>query len=135
MAMINWDISLKTGVQIVDDQHKNLVELVNRLYDAMVKGKGNQALGGILTELIDYTVYHFKTEEDLFRQYSYREAEHHIAEHNDLTQKAIALKQAFDGGKTAITLETMNFLKDWLVNHIMKSDKNFGPFLNSKGVK
>lgn len=135
MVMINWDINLKTGVEIVDDQHKKLVDLVNRLYDAMIGGRGNQVLGQILTELVDYTVYHFKTEEDMFRQYGYREAAQHIQEHKDLTEKAVALKAAFDGGKATITLDTMNFLKDWLVNHIMKSDKQFGPFLNSKGVK
>ncbi len=135
MAMITWDISLRVGVDIVDNQHKKLVDLINRLYDAMIAGKGRQALGGILSELIDYTVTHFNTEENLFRQYGYPGAPDHIKEHHHLTKTAKELQTASDSGKTTITLDVMNFLKDWLVNHIMKSDKSFGPFLNAHGVK
>lgn len=135
MAIIKWDASLKVGVEVIDEQHKKLVELINRLYDAMCLGKGKDVLGGVLAEVLDYAAYHFKTEEDLFLEHGYRDAPAHIQEHGQLTRTANELKAAFDSGKAMITIETMNFLKDWLVQHIMKSDKSYVPFLNSKGVK
>lgn len=55
--------------------------------------------------------------------------------HDDLTRKALELKAAFDSGKPALTIDVMNFLKDWLNGHILQVDKKFGPFLKSKGVK
>ncbi len=133
MPIIDWSESLRVGVNTVDEQHVKLVTLVNQLYDAMVAGKGKVVVGQVLTELIDYTVYHFKTEEEFFKKYGYPNAADHIREHNDLTRTAKELKVAYDSNKATVTFDTMKFLKDWLVNHIMKSDKAFGPFLAGKG--
>ncbi|MEI6437776.1 MAG: bacteriohemerythrin [Candidatus Omnitrophota bacterium] len=135
MAIIEWGITLKVGIEVVDDQHKKLIGLINQLYDAMLAGRGDQVLGEILTELVAYTVYHFKTEEDLFRQNSYREAPEHIREHAELVKKVSEFKAAFDGGNRALTVDMMTFLKDWLIKHIMGSDKRYAPFLNSKGIR
>lgn len=135
MAIMKWDESMSVGVFIFDQQHKKLIGLINQLHDAMVVGKGKEVLGEVLTELIRYTEYHFKAEEKLFEQYAFPDVHKHTQEHAELTTKAKDLKNAFDSGKTMMSLETMNFLKNWLNNHIMKSDKLYGPFLNSKGVK
>jgi len=135
MAIIQWNENLSVGIDVFDRQHKKLIDLINQLNDAMSVGKGKDVLGKILTELINYTQYHFSAEEKLFGQYAYPEAQAHIREHVNLTQKATDLKKAFDSGKTIISVQTMDFLKDWLNNHILKTDKKYGPFLNSKGVK
>jgi len=132
---MKWDESMSVGVRALDHDHQRLVDLINKLHDAMSVGKGKEVLGKILAELIKYTQYHFSAEEKFFEQYAYPNAQVHIREHADLTKKVIALKGRFDNGTTIISLETMNFLKDWLNNHIMKSDKMYGPFLNSKGIK
>ncbi len=134
MAFMNWKDDFAVNVKEVDAQHKKLLELLNRLFDAMKVGKGREALGGILKELIDYTVYHFGTEERLFQQYGYPEYAKHKKEHDDLTKQAVELKTAFDAGQKMITIDVMNFLKDWLNVHILQEDKKFGPFLNKKGV-
>jgi len=134
MAIMKWDESLSVGVRALDHDHQRLVALINKLHEAMSIGKGKEVLGKILAELIKYTQYHFGAEEKFFEQYAYPDARAHIREHADLTKKVIALKGRFDNGTTIISLETMNFLKDWLTNHIMKTDKMYGPFLNSKGI-
>lgn len=134
MALITWTENFSVQVQSIDDQHKKLIGLVNDLYDAMRAGKARDVLGKVLSELIDYTVYHFGTEEKLFVKYGYPEYKAHKKEHDDLTKQAVALKEKFDNGNMMITIEVMNFLKDWLNNHILGTDKKYGPFLSAKGV-
>ena len=135
MAMMQWDESMSVGIVVFDRHHQRLIALINQLDDAMSVGKGKDVLGKILTELISYTDYHFSAEERIFGQYAYPDAQSHVRAHVNLTQKVVDLKIKFDSGRTIISLETMNFLKDWLNNHIMKTDKMYGPFLNSRGVK
>lgn len=134
MALISWTDRLLTNVKACDDQHKRLVSLVNDLHDAMTAGKGKDVLGKILGELVSYTDYHFKTEEQLFDRYSYPDAPKHKKEHQELTRKAKELKTRFEKGEVTISIEVMNFLSNWLKDHIMGSDKKYGPFLNDKGV-
>lgn len=134
MAFLEWAEKYSVNIKTIDDQHKNLIGILNNLHDAMKVGKGKDVMGNVLSELIDYTVYHFKTEEDLFQKYGYPDFNRHKKEHNELAQKATDLKNSFDKSESIITIEVMNFLKDWLNNHIIGTDKKYGPFLKSKGV-
>ncbi len=134
MALITWSQNFSVGVKDIDEQHKKLITLVNELHDAMSVGKGREVLGKILSDLISYTVYHFKHEEDLFEKYAYLGYIAHKTEHDKLAGQAGDIKKKFDSGEAVLTIEVMNFLRDWLNNHILGSDKKYGPFLNSKGV-
>lgn len=136
MPLMVWKEEYETGVKLFDDQHKNLVNMLNNLLDAMKAGKGKDVLDKVLTGLIEYTVYHFKAEEDNFKKYAYAQAltDFHKKEHDNLTQQVVDFKKRFDGGEM-ISIELMNFLKDWLINHILVTDKKYGPYLNSKGLK
>ncbi len=134
MALIQWNSSLSVNITQIDNQHMKLVELVNTLHDKMKEGKGKDALSGILNELTNYTVYHFKTEEDLFRKYKYPQTDSHLKEHEALVQQVVKLRSDFGSGKSVLTLDVMNFLKDWLTGHIMGNDKAYVPFLKSQGI-
>jgi hemerythrin-like metal-binding protein len=134
MPLISWSDNLSTDIRKIDDQHKCLIELVNRLHESMKSGQGNAVIGTILEDLLNYTVFHFSTEEAYFRQYAYPEHLLHKKEHDALTQKTKALQASHREGKLTITLEVMNFLRDWLRNHILQSDQKYAPFLRSKGV-
>jgi hemerythrin len=135
MALITWNDTYSVNIKKIDDQHKCLIELLNQLHDAMKSGKGNTALGPILTDLLNYTSFHFSTEEAYFQQYAYPDYARHKKEHDDLAQKAKGLQASHREGKLTVTIEVMNFLKDWLTNHILSSDKKYSPFLNSKGIR
>jgi len=134
MALLVWTNSMSVNIKEIDEQHKRLVDLINQLHDAMKSGKGQEALGKILSELADYTVYHFGTEEKLFKQYGYPEYARHKKAHDDLTKQVMEIKKSFDAGSSVVTVEVMNFLKDWLTKHILDADKKYTPYLNSKGV-
>jgi hemerythrin len=101
----------------------------------MAKGAAKDVMGKILDELVNYTKTHFAQEEKYFDQFKYPEVEKHKNEHTILTTKAVALQTEFKSGKTALSIQTMNFLKDWLTNHIMVSDKAYSSFLIGKGVQ
>ena len=134
MGFIKWNSNYSVNVSEIDKQHKKLIGLVNVIYDAMSVGKGREVLGPVLTELVNYTVYHFTTEELLFQQYGYPDYEKHKKIHDDLTARTKKLKETFDTGNKIITIDVMLFLSDWLNVHILNEDKKYGPFLNSKGI-
>lgn len=135
MAIIKWDQNLSVSVEKFDTHHKKLVDLINKLHDAMSAGKGAETIGSVLDELIKYTQYHFAEEEKLMTLHKYPELEKHKAEHVALTKKAVELQQQQKGGHIAITLPVMSFLKDWLTKHINGTDKKYGAFFNAKGIK
>ncbi len=133
--LIDWTASLSVGIDSIDNQHKKLVDLLNKLYAAMTEGKGSEILGNIFGDLVNYTKTHFATEEQYFAKYKYPDSAKHISEHKILTDKAKALQADFKSGKVAMSREVMQFLKDWLNNHIAFEDKKYGPFLRENGVK
>jgi hemerythrin len=109
--------------------------MVNELHEAMRGGKGKDMLKPILSRLVSYTKTHFDTEERLMRQHGYPEYAAHKIKHDLLTKQAMDLNGKVQQGQSALTLEVMEFLKNWLQNHILQSDKQFAPFLIQKGVK
>ncbi|MFA6584197.1 MAG: bacteriohemerythrin [Elusimicrobiaceae bacterium] len=135
MALFNWDTSMSVGVNKFDEHHKKLVDMVNKLHDAMSSGKGNEVIGPILTELVRYTQYHFAEEEKLMTLHQYPDLAKHKAEHVALTKKALELMEQQKKGSIVVTVPVMFFLRDWLTTHIKGTDKKYGPFLNQKGEK
>lgn len=134
MALFIWSDKYSVNIKEIDNQHKRLVDMLNALHEAMKAGKGNEVVGKTLTELIQYVGTHFAAEEKLMATHSYPEYNAHKAEHAKLTQKTAELQKSFQQGAPVLTVEVLNFLKDWLQNHILGTDKKYGPFLNSKGV-
>jgi hemerythrin len=134
MPFMNWSADLSVNIKEIDEQHKKLINLLNDLHDAMKAGKGKILLGSIFTELVKYTDTHFKFEEEYFTKYNYAQTKEHSDEHDSLRKTALELKAKFDSGNIVITVEVLNFLVGWIENHIMKIDKRYTQFLNSKGV-
>ena len=135
MALYEWNDKFLVGVTEIDQQHQKLVALINTLHDAMKSGKTKDVLGQLFTELVDYTVYHFATEERLMTQFHYPDFEKHRREHVALTQKAQSLQADYRAGRMAISFEVYEFLYDWLAHHIQGNDQKVGAFLRTQGVR
>ena len=133
--LMRWDSSLHLGIHSIDDQHRQLVAMINDLHRAMKQRQTNEVMGGILDRLVSYTVYHFGHEEKLFATHKYPENEGHIKIHQSLIAKVKEFKTKLERGDSTISMELMDFLKDWLVNHIKVIDRKYVPFLQGKGVK
>lgn len=134
MSLMHWNDNYSVGVGSIDADHKKLVGMVNDLFDGVKEGKGVGAVGQILDGLIAYTVEHFDREERYFAQTGYPDTAAHKAEHEDLKKQVLEIQAKFRAGNSAVTMETMSFLKNWLINHIQGSDKKYGSHLNSHGV-
>ncbi|HTZ18157.1 MAG TPA: bacteriohemerythrin [Dissulfurispiraceae bacterium] len=134
MALINWSEDYSVHVKEMDEQHKKLIAMINDLNDAMKSGKSKDIMDKILKGLIDYTVFHFGAEEKLMKSNNYPGYQQQKTQHESLTKKVMEYQERLNSGKMVMGVEVMNFLKDWLINHIKGLDTKYGPFLNSKGI-
>ena len=134
MALMEWSEKLSVNIKEVDEQHKKWIKLLNDLHDAMKSGKGNEVIGSTLSGLVEYTKVHFATEEKLLQSHSYPAFLAHKKLHTEMVAKVESLESQYKSGKPVLSVEVMQFLKNWLSEHIVGTDKNYGPYLNSKGV-
>ena len=133
-VLFPWSDTYSVKIAIVDSQHKVLVDLINELHRAMITRKGKESLGGVLASLIKYTKSHFAAEEGLLRANQYPDLVNHKAEHERFTQTIVEFQDRFQRNEVAMTIDVMDFLKDWLVKHIMGVDKKYVPHLGVRGV-
>ncbi len=134
MPLIQWNKQLSVGIASIDEQHKKLINMINALNDALAEGQADDILVKIFDALAVYTVKHFGYEEALFSQYGYEETQAHKNEHEALINQIVNLQQKMNDGDFIIGIEVMVFLKEWLLNHILKTDMAYTQFLLSKGV-
>ncbi|WP_319239112.1 bacteriohemerythrin [uncultured Propionivibrio sp.] len=130
--LIEWSPALAVGYAEIDTQHQRLVEIANELNSAMHSGAGAEASGRVLNELVDYTVQHFGYEEGEMRKHRYPQSDAHKEAHRKLVEEVSAFKEKFDSGKAAISIELMAFIRDWLLNHILKVDKELAGYLSRR---
>ena len=130
---ILWDHSYSVGNVTIDTQHQKFISIINELYESFVDQTASQKLERIIADLIDYSKYHFQTEEDLFEKYNYPDKEEHIAKHKEFTLKIEEFKRDFESGKTNLTFQLMNYLRNWLLVHLKYEDQQYAGFLKAKG--
>lgn len=129
-----WKDEYSVGVEMIDEQHKMFVGIINELYTAIQEKKGDIVLKDIFNQLVAYTQFHFQTEERYFDEFDYEGAAEHKAAHQALIKQVTDLQK-----KEAEIMENpfklMDFLEDWLIEHIMGMDKLYGPCFNQHGLK
>lgn len=133
---IEWTEDHSVGVAVIDDQHKTLLDLTNKLFYAILESRGIEAVKEILGELADYADYHFSFEEEVLRVNGYPESAMapHIAEHRALTKQVEEFRKEI-GKQDALDYAVFNFLRDWTTEHLNSTDKTYTKFLNSKGIR
>ncbi|MGK5088754.1 bacteriohemerythrin [Bdellovibrionota bacterium FG-2] len=134
MALFEWGKKYSVGIASIDQQHQKLVEMLTTLHEAMKQEKGEETLEGILAGAVKYAQEHFSYEERLFSQTQYPEFEHHKQAHDAFARQANTLMQQFREGKQVLTIETWQFLKKWLEDHILGEDKKYTAHLKTHGV-
>lgn len=135
MALLSWKSEYSVNVKEIDAQHRKLVDMINELNEAMAQGKAKDVLGAILDKLVSYTAGHFALEERLLQTHGYDGYQEHKDKHDKMTAKVLDLQRQFNAGQMSMTIEVMNFLKNWLDKHIVGTDMKYSAFLNSKGVQ
>lgn len=128
MCPVEWSQKLSVGIEQVDAEHQKLVAIFNQLDEASRTGKGTRIMAEILTQLVEYTVVHFRSEEELMTEAEYPQLSRHVAQHRQLVQKVSRFQAKFNGNGRRITKEMLEFLNYWLTNHILHDDMEFGRF-------
>lgn len=133
MAVFNWDDKIfSVYVKDFDAHHKKLVSLLNCLYDNMVQGKGKSVILLIVEELKQYSIYHFSAEENEMLKTAYPDYEQHKLQHELFAMQVNEFIEKINNGNLQISAQIYLFLKEWLINHIMQSDKKLGKFIIEK---
>ncbi len=130
-----WDEKYSVKVEEIDNQHKRLVELISKLYESINNQSTKEELGGILDELIDYAELHFSTEEKYFKKFDYENTEEHIQEHAKFAKKMTELKEQHSNNEIEISFELIDFLEDWLLDHVVESDQKYVDCFTTNGLK
>ena len=134
MALLQWTPTMSVGVRIIDEEHKQLVALINELDEAMARGRGRDVLGKIITELWSYAETHFATEEMYFEKFGYEDAAAHREEHAAFLADIGRFKADFDDNTLGLSAQVMAFLSDWLKTHTTGSDKKYSACFNAHGL-
>jgi len=131
---MEWTSDLSVGVDSFDDQHKKLISLLNEMHTAMKQGRGKSVLDQVLSELADYTDYHFKNEEKAFTRWGYPYSDQHKKEHSNLMKKVRDLQLKNQEEQFLLSIDVLEFLKGWVAGHIKGSDMKYTDFFRKNGV-
>lgn len=134
MALMTWGPEFELNFGDIDVQHQRLVGLINALDDAHHRGLDTTTLSSIVDELYRYTKVHFAFEEKLMKRYAIRRSEQHRAEHRFLTAQVKNFRDDFQRRGVEITDELMAFLRDWLTEHILQTDRELADALRAAGA-
>jgi hemerythrin-like metal-binding protein len=134
---IKWSKDYETGVEEIDEQHHILVNTLNEANELLTKEYSLENLQNITKDLLSYALYHFETEEELMQKYNYegeapKDFENHMKQHRDFSTKVVEVRESLKSGNLIEQDELISFLLNWLLNHIDKTDKKLGKFLQGK---
>jgi len=133
--MFQWDDKYSVGIQSIDNQHKEIFQILNKLLEAMKIGHSSDVTTQIILELERYAIMHFQKEEFFFQRFNFQGSADHIREHNDFTEKVVSLKADLKSGKITLSLELLNFLKEWIDHHILVIDKQYSECFRKNGLR
>jgi len=136
MGLVQWSEAYSVGVGNLDRHHQKLFDMLNRLHNAMIQGKGKDTVIGTVKEMADYARYHFDEEEKLMERIKYPGLNEQRNAHKKFMIKVDEYRKLADMGLEAFLSSGIStFLTDWLKNHIGVMDKKYQKYMNENGIK
>ncbi len=132
--MIEWNDKYSLNISLIDEQHKKLFEIINKAIIAEKNSKVANDVLGILDEMTEYALKHFETEERYMKDFNFSEYQAHRNEHIDFTNNTIDYKNRVVGGNFQIINVILEYLKQWLVNHIHVTDRQYIDCFKKNGL-
>ena len=128
MPKIEWNESFSVGVAEIDEQHRRWIELINKLHDAIMDKKiSSETTDRILSEMVDYTGFHFAFEEDYMKKINYPDLKKHHYQHEFFTKNLIGKLEEERAGGLVLSSEVMRMMMNWLQDHILEEDRKYSP--------
>ncbi|WP_027186059.1 bacteriohemerythrin [Desulfovibrio inopinatus] len=134
MPFISWDPELSVGVHEIDEQHKTLLNMINQLHEGMRSGKSKEQLAKTFVGLKKYVKMHFSTEERLMEKNRFSGLSSHRTQHNKFIEKILDFEMEFEQGRTLLSMELVQFLRNWYLSHVKGVDQQYANFFKEKGI-
>lgn len=135
MTKLRWDPCLETGIEEIDWEHRRLLNIANRLLDAMARGKGEAAVRPVFRDLKRHAEEHFGHEESFMREMGYPDATAHSEEHRRMFASLEEFEAALESGDPPGAVQLNALLSHWLLDHILKLDKQYAAFSRERAGK
>lgn len=130
-----WEQKYSVGVKKIDNQHKELFRMLNKLIKNRNANVNSAEISETLNEMMDYALYHFKTEEDLFTKYDYKNKVEHQESHSSFIEKTIEFCEKAVEQDQRLPEELLLFLTDWFTNHfLLDNDPKCIAFYKENGI-
>lgn len=133
--MYKWDEKYSVGIRSIDEQHKEIFQLIGSLLEAMKLGQESTSATWLILKLEYFASVHFQKEEFFFQRFNYSGAQKHIIEHNFFIEKIASLKYELKSGKITLAFELLYFLKNWIEHHILIVDKAYSECFLENGLR
>jgi len=128
-SLFKWKNDFSVGIKELDDQHKSFFEIINRLGETAGRNKGVEFVGPVLQELKEYSRHHFTEEENWLKIIGFPELHYQKQQHAFFIAQVTDLQDKYSRGDGNIPISTLEFIRDWLLSHILESDKKYGIFM------
>ncbi len=127
-----WSSEFSVNHHAIDEQHQELIEILNRLFLAVAEREGHKVTLSVLDSLLNYTQTHFAYEENVLREANYSDLDVHVQEHKKLGAELNELVEKYMIEGTQIYFELLRLLRKWLKKHIQGSDMNYRDVLAAR---
>lgn len=135
MPFASWNDSYSVKVLRLDDEHKQLFSIINQLHEGMKAGQGRDVMQDVLDQLLHYTEEHFRDEEALMQVVRYPWLVAHTALHQRFVNRIRGFSKDFHSGAAPISVDMLEFLRNWLAKHILGVDHQYGTALSTAGIR
>jgi hemerythrin len=133
--IVSWEEKYATGIDLIDDQHKELVIMTNSLYQACRTKEGDRLFKDAMRDMVDYVRFHFGAEIEMLERIKYPELNEHKKQHDSLIKSILEAAKSFEDGKPFVANNFVRTLKDWIFGHIAISDKLYAAHIADQKKK
>jgi hemerythrin len=132
MALLSWSDQYLIGNELIDAEHAELFRLINDFHSQWVEARKQLAIARVLNQLITYAEMHFRHEETIMGEAGFPLLAEHAALHETMVETIFQLQKSYEEGSLRLEMDTMKFVKSWLLEHILQNDYRFRDFLVRK---
>ena len=134
IELIKWTDEFSVGVARMDEQHRRLIRMINRLLQKPEATTQSESISDLLTEMTGYASEHFRAEEELMSEYGYPRLEDQRLQHKEFRRKTVDFCSATTIGASSVPNTMLTYLREWLVHHILREDMEYKSFFQDKGL-
>ncbi len=135
MPKMKWTEAFSVGVQVIDDQHKKWIDIINKYHDSIIDKSDNENLTAqIMDEMMEYSKFHFAFEEAILEKNGYPKIADHRALHNNYIEMLLKKVQEEQNGELMLSRDVMVMLINWLQNHILFEDMKYKSFFKANDI-